>query len=75
MSCRDCEGKAATGTNVCERHLCGWCLVLLDRKQWPRLNVGGGSIVGDDQWRPWLREAKASDLTSVLELLRAEVQT
>lgn len=64
--CRDC---AALG-EACERHLRGLALVDLDRARWPRLRLkNGAAVVGDDAWRPWLREANAEQLRDVLALL------
>jgi hypothetical protein len=62
------------GSPFCERHLRGRALAALDRKRWPRLTVAGKTVTGDEQWRPWLREADGIALANVLTLLREEGQ-
>jgi hypothetical protein len=58
--------------DVDERHLRGLLLVALERKRWPRLNVGGKTLAGDDAWRPWLRGATSDQMREVLTELRVE---
>jgi hypothetical protein len=70
--CLECHGDAVAGTPYCERHLRGATLAALDRRRWPRLKLNASTIAGDEQWRPWLREATASQLAHVLKLLGAE---
>jgi len=53
----------------------GLALVALDRGRWPRLNVRKSSLEGDDQWRPWLREATGEEFIELLKLLRVDTAT
>ena len=65
----ECEDVSCGGSGLCVRHLRGLGLVSLDRRHWPRLRVGSRTVSGDDQWRPWLREATAKELAALLQLL------
>jgi hypothetical protein len=65
-----CSDAAVTGSNLCERHLRGWALAVLDRRGWPRKRMADGkAVAGDDAWRPWLREASNQELLAVLTML------
>jgi hypothetical protein len=65
-----CADAALPGSILCACHLRGFALATLDRHHWPRLRMpGGGSVAGDDAWRPWLREATGEDLIEVLRML------
>ena len=68
-ACTECEGPAIDGAPLCVRHLRGLALVSLDRRRWPRLRIGSGTLSGDDQWRPWLREATGEEFFELLKLL------
>ena len=68
-ACRECGLPSHAGSLLCERHLRGLAFATLDRKRWPRLKVAGGVISGDDQWRPWLREASGEQYFVVLKAL------
>lgn len=69
-TCSECSALAAVGSSLCEAHLRGLAFVALDRKRWPRLTLSDGcTVVGDDAWRPWLREAKSELLLEVLAAL------
>jgi hypothetical protein len=67
--CSECDFPACGGSTLCVRHLRGIALVTLDRKRWPRLKLRGQVISGDDQWRPWLREAGGQDFIALLRML------
>ena len=67
--CSQCEGFACGGSGLCVRHLRGLALVTLDRQNWPRIGIGRRTIAGDDQWRPWLREATGKEFLALLKLL------
>jgi hypothetical protein len=67
--CSECEGPACGGSGLCVRHLRGLALVSLDRKNWPRVRMGRRTVEGDDQWRPWLREATGEEFVALLKLL------
>ena len=74
-ACVECAAPAAASSTLCEPHLRGHTLFVLDRARWPRLRLSDGrQVAGDDAWRPWLRQAKAEELVEVLELLVARPQ-
>jgi hypothetical protein len=65
-----CLYAALPGATLCERHLRGDVLAVLDRRGWPRLRMAGGkAVAGDDAWRQWLREATGEELLAVLRML------
>jgi len=67
--CSECECPACGGSPLCVRHLRGLTLVSLDRRRWPRLRLRSRVIAGDDQWRPWLREATGEEFVGLLKIL------
>jgi hypothetical protein len=65
-----CLSPALPDAGLCERHLRGKALAVLDRRGWPRLRMAGGkAVAGDDAWRVWLREATAEEVLAVLRML------
>jgi hypothetical protein len=70
--CSECELPAVPVSTLCEPHLRGHVLFLVDRDRWPRLVLGDGRTIpaGDEGWRPWLREADGNDLSLVQEALK-----
>ena len=67
--CSECDLQSCAGSSLCVRHLRGLALVSLDRKRWPRLKLGSKVISGDEQWRPWLREASGDEFVALLPML------
>ena len=70
IGCTECGAAASEPSLLCERHLRGHTLFVLDRARWPRLMFSDGrEVARDDAWRPWLREADGEALSQVLRLL------
>ena len=67
--CNECALPACGSSPLCVRHLRGLALVALDRRRWPRLELRGRVIAGDEQWRPWLREASGEEFVALQRML------
>ena len=75
-ACVECAAPAAASSTLCEPHLRGHTLFVLDRARWPRLRLSDGrQVAGDDAWRPWLRQANGPQLQDVLDRLGANRTT